>query len=175
MYNTSSVAFRASQSLFHKVLFSVLQAPLPWHDNTPVGHVSRFSADFNVSDAQIGGDLLATLKHSMEMAAALNAGTIANPCLLIITVILLKMYLWCARRFIKLSRQLKGLENVAKGPLLEELESTISGLSSVRVFGQVDLALERFQDKVRRHTRAFWHLRLLNRWLSFRVNVMDAS
>ncbi|KAE8139552.1 hypothetical protein BDV38DRAFT_280905 [Aspergillus pseudotamarii] len=99
IYTTSSAAFRASQSLFHKVLFSVLHLLLPWHDNAPVGYVlSRFSTDVNILDAQVGGDRFATLKHSMEMAAALIAGTIANPYLLIITATLLTMYLWCARR-----------------------------------------------------------------------------
>ncbi|OGM47756.1 hypothetical protein ABOM_003274 [Aspergillus bombycis] len=147
-----------------------------WHDNTPLGHVlSRFSADFNALDAQVGTELCATFEYTMDVAAALIAGTIANPILLIITIILLTMYFWCARRYIKASRQLKDLENDAKGPLLEELESTISGLSSVRAFGQVDVAVQRFQDKVGRHACAFWHLWLLNRWLGFRVNVMGAA
>ncbi|KAB8221167.1 ABC transporter type 1, transmembrane domain-containing protein [Aspergillus novoparasiticus] len=158
------------------MLSSVLHAPLPWHDNMLLGHVlSRFSDDFNVLDAQVGGQLCATLEYSTDVAAALIAGTIANPFLLIITIILLTMYFRYARRYIKASRQLKDLENDAKGPLLEELESTISGLSSVRAFGQVDLAVQRFQDKVGRHARAFWHLWLLNRWLGFRINVMGAA
>ncbi|KAE8328472.1 P-loop containing nucleoside triphosphate hydrolase protein [Aspergillus sergii] len=176
IYITFSVTFRASQSLFHKMLSSMLHAPLPWHDNTSLGHVlSRFSADFNVLDAQVGGQLCTTLEYLTDVATALIAGTIANPFLLIITTILLTMYLWCARQYIKASRQLKDLGNDAKGPLLEELESTISGLSSVRAFGQVNLAVQRFQDKVGRHARAFWHLCLLNRWLGFRINVMGAA
>ncbi|KAB8259983.1 P-loop containing nucleoside triphosphate hydrolase protein [Aspergillus pseudonomiae] len=176
IYSTSSVALRASQNLFHKVLSSVLRAPLQWHDNTPLGHVlSRFSADFNALDAQVGTELCSTFEYAMDVAAALIAGTIANPALLIITIVLLTMYFWFARRYIKASRQLKDLENDAKGPLLEELESTISGLSSVRAFGQVDVAVQRFQDKVGLHARAFWHLWLLNRWLAFRVNVLGAA
>ncbi|KAB8277924.1 P-loop containing nucleoside triphosphate hydrolase protein [Aspergillus minisclerotigenes] len=135
--------------LFHKILSSVLRAPLPWHDNTPLGHVlSRFSADYNVLDTQVGSELCATLEYTTDVATALIAGTIANPFLLILTTILLTMYFWCARRYIKASRQLKDLESDAKGPLLEELESTI---------------------------RAFWHLWLLNRWLGFRINLMDAA
>ncbi|GAB1195950.1 hypothetical protein APSETT444_005215 [Aspergillus pseudonomiae] len=143
---------------------------------TEGGHVlSRFSADFNALDAQVGTELCSTFEYAMDVAAALIAGTIANPALLIITIVLLTMYFWFARRYIKASRQLKDLENDAKGPLLEELESTISGLSSVRAFGQVDVAVQRFQDKVGLHARAFWHLWLLNRWLAFRVNVLGAA
>lgn len=80
----------------------------------------------------------------------------------------------CARRFIAASRQLKSLENAAKASPLEHIDSIISGLSTVRAFGQVGPATQQFWDKVGRHARAFWHLWLLNRWLAFRINVLGA-
>lgn len=157
------------------MLCAVLQAPLQWHDTVPLGSIlGRFSADFNVIDVRVGDDLRATLEYTMDVAMAVIAGTIANPFLLIVSALLFSIYMWYARRFIAASRQLKTLENTAKGPLLEHIDSILSGLSTVRAFGQVDLAALEFQDAVGRHARAFWHLWLLNRWLGFRVNIIGA-
>ncbi|THC96598.1 hypothetical protein EYZ11_003938 [Aspergillus tanneri] len=175
-YFSLSAAFRASQSLFRQMLFAVLRAPIQWYDTVPMGHIlSRFSADFNALDSRVGVELRATLEYSMDVAMAMIAGTIVNPMLLLVSAVLLTVYFWCARWFITASRHLKGLENAAKGPLLEDLDTTIGSLSSVRAFGQVNLAIERFQEKVGRHARAFWHLWLLNRWLGFRINIIGAA
>ena len=175
-YFSLSTALRASQRLFRQLLSAVLRAPIQWHDATPFGNIlSRFSADFNILDSRQGDDLRATLEYGMDVAMAMVAGAIVNPMLIIVSAILLTIYILCARRFISASRQLKRLENTAKGPILEHLDACLSGLSTVRAFGQVNQAMEEFQNKVSRHGRAFWNLWLLNRWLGFRVNILGAA
>lgn len=175
-YFSLSTALRASQRLFRQMLSAVLRAPIQWHDATPFGNIlSRFSADFNVLDSRQGDDLRATLEYVMDVAMAMVAGAIVNPMLIVVSAILLVVYILCARRFISASRQLKRLENTAKGPILEHLDACLNGLSTVRAFGQVNLAMEQFKNKVSRHGRAFWHLWLLNRWLGFRVNILGAA
>lgn len=174
-YFSFSTALRASRRLFRKMLWAVLRAPLQWHDTVPLGNIlSRFSADFNVLDVRVGDDLHATLEYTMDVAMAVMAGAIVNPFMLIISGLLAIVYILYARRFIAASRQLKALENAAKGPVLEHIDTILSGLSTVRAYGQVDLATRKFQDNVGRHARAFWHLWLLNRWLGFRINIIGA-
>ncbi|KAL4938914.1 P-loop containing nucleoside triphosphate hydrolase protein [Aspergillus oleicola] len=174
-YFALSAALRASQRLFRKMLFTVLQAPLQWHDSVRLGDIlSRFSADTNVLDMRVGDDLRATLEYSMDVALAVIAGAIVSPSFLGIAVVLLIVYLWFARRFVTASRQLKSLENAIKAPPLEHLDTTISGLSTVRAFGHADIAMQQFSAAVGRHARAYWHLWLLNRWLGIRINVIGA-
>lgn len=175
-YFSLSAALRASQQLFRKMLWAVVRAPLQWHDTVSLGSVvSRFSADFNILDVRVGDDLRATLEYSMDVLMAVAAGAIVNPLLLIISALLLGIYVRYASRFVPVSRQLKALENEAKGPILEQMNNTRSGLTTVRAFGQVNIASDEFKYAVSRHARAFWHLWLLNRWLGFRINIIGAA
>lgn len=64
---------------------------------------------------------------------------------------------------------------MAKAPPLEHTDTILSGLSTVRAFGQIDIATQQFREKISCHARAFWHLWLLNRWLSFRINLIGAG
>lgn len=158
------------------MLWAVVRAPLQWHDAVPLGNVvSRFSADFNILDVRVGDDLRATLEYSMDVFMAVAAGAIANPLLLIISAFLLGMFVRYASRFIPVSRQLKTLENEGKSPILEHMNNIRNGLTTLRAFGQVKAASDEFQNAVSRHARAFWHLWLLNRWLSFRINIIGAA
>ncbi|KAI9375065.1 P-loop containing nucleoside triphosphate hydrolase protein [Aspergillus egyptiacus] len=175
-YFSLSAALRASQQLFRKMLWAVVRAPLQWHDTVSLGSVvSRFSADLNILDVRVGDDLRATLEYSMDVLMAVAAGAMVNPLLLIISALLIGVYVRYARRFIPVSRQLKALENEAKGPILEHMNNTRSGLTTVRAFGQAQIASDEFKDAVSRHARAFWHLWLLNRWLGFRINIIGAA
>ncbi|KAF9893974.1 hypothetical protein FE257_008945 [Aspergillus nanangensis] len=175
-YFSLSAALRASQQLFRKMLWAVIRAPLHWHDQVPMGNIlSRFSADLNILDVRVGDDLRATLEYSIDVFMAVVAGAIVNPLLLIISAVLFGIYIRYASRFVPVSRQLKAVENAAKGPILEHMNSIHSGLTTVRAFGQVNVASEKFQDAVSRHARAFWHLWLLNRWLGFRINIIGAA
>ncbi|KAH8433204.1 uncharacterized protein LDX57_010838 [Aspergillus melleus] len=175
-YLSLSAALRASQSLFRKMLSATLQAPLQWHEQVPLGDIiSRFTADISVLDMRVGDDLRATLEYTMDVVLAIVAGAIVNPFLLVISSLLLALYFWCARRFVAASRKLKVLENASKAPPLEYIDNTFNGLSTVRAFGQENIAMQEFCTKVGHHARAYWHLWLLNRWLGFRVNVLGAT
>ncbi|KAL4987390.1 P-loop containing nucleoside triphosphate hydrolase protein [Aspergillus falconensis] len=175
-YVSMSAALRASKQMFCQLLLAVLRAPLHWHDTVSLGDIiSRFSADINILDTRMGDDLRATLEYSTEVLMAVVAGAIANPFLLLVSAALMALYFIFAQRFVPASRHMKSLENSAKGPVLEEIDMALSGLSTLRAYGQANIASAQFRDKVNRHARAYWHLWLLNRWLGFRINVIGAA
>lgn len=158
------------------MLSATLQAPLQWHEQVPLGDIlSRFTADISVLDMRVGDDLRATLEYTMDVVLAIVAGAIVNPFLLGISALLLALYFWCARRFVAASRKLKVLENASKAPPLEYIDNIFNGLSTVRAFGQENIAMQVFCTKIGHHARAYWHLWLLNRWLGFRINVLGAT
>lgn len=125
-------------------------------------------------DTRVGDDLLATLEFSMNVMTAILAGSIVNPVLIIVAACLLGVYIWLSGEYLIASRKMKYLENAAKGPILENIDAGINGISTIRAYAQTGLFIRQFQAKVNDHTRAFWHLWLVNRWLGFRINLLGA-
>ncbi|OJI99661.1 hypothetical protein ASPVEDRAFT_163771 [Aspergillus versicolor CBS 583.65] len=175
-YFTFRVAFQASRNLFHRMLRSILRAPLQWHDDVPFGQVlNRFSSDLNVVDSRMGEDLRSTFEFTTEVAMGMFAGILVNPVLLVVAVFLTAVYLHYSRTYLTASRQIKRLESEAKSPIFDHFDTCLSGLPVIKAFGKVDEYRRQFRQKVDSHARAFWHLWLLNRWLGFRINMIGAA
>ena len=55
-------SMKASRTLFDKLTYTILRAPLRWLDTVPVGRIlNRFTADFVVVDSKMGSDLVGDL------------------------------------------------------------------------------------------------------------------
>lgn len=153
----------------------LLRAPLQWYDSVAFGAIlSRFSSDFAILDTRVGDDLQATLEFSMNVMIAILAGSIVNPMMIIVATCLLGVYIWLSAEYLIASRKVKHLENAAKGPIIEHIDASINGISTIRAYAQTGHFIRQFQTKVNDHARAFWHLWLLNRWLGFRINFLGA-
>lgn len=158
------------------MLYTVLRAPLQWHDDVPFGRVlNRFSSDFNIVDSHVGEDLRSTLEFITDMAMAMLAGILVNPALLVVAALLTVLYLHYSKLYLAASRQVKRLESEAKSPIFDHFESCLNGLPVIRAFGKVDEYRQLFRQNVDFHARAFWHLWLLKRWLGFRINMIGAA
>ncbi|KAJ5151547.1 hypothetical protein N7492_009842 [Penicillium capsulatum] len=170
------VAFRASQRLFNQMLHTILRAPLQWHAAIPSGRIlARLSSDVTTIDSRLARDLRNTLDRVADVAMALAAGSLVSPLVLLIAAALILLYHRFAHTYLHASRILNRLMGAAKGPVYEHLDACLAGLPVIRAFGRVDAYRQSFLDKVDAHNRAYFSLRLLHRWLGFRVNMIGAG
>ncbi|RHZ63461.1 uncharacterized protein CDV56_108862 [Aspergillus thermomutatus] len=170
------VAFRASQRLFNQMLRTILRAPLQWHAATPSGRIlARFSSDVTVIDSRLAKDLRNTLDRVADVAMALAAGSLVSPLVLLVAAALVLLYLRFAHTYLRASRMLNRLTSAAKGPIYGHFDACLAGLPVIRAFGRVDAYRRSLLDKVDNHSRAYWSLRLLTRWLGFRINMIGAA
>lgn len=169
------VSFRASQRLFNQMLHTILRAPLQWHAAVPSGRIlARLSSDVTTIDSRLARDLRNTLDRVADVAMAIAAGSLVSPLVLLIAAALVLLYHRFAHTYLHASRILNRLTSAAKGPIYEHLDVCLAGLPVIRAFGRVDAYRASFLDKVDAHSRAYFTLRLLNRWLGFRVNMIGA-
>ena len=64
-------------------------------------------------------------------------------------------------------RELQRLESLSKGPVVSHLTETLSGLSTVRAFGQQRRFLQTMYEQIDSHSAAVLVLNSTNRWLGF--------
>jgi ABC-type multidrug transport system fused ATPase/permease subunit len=68
-------AIRASRVLFDNLCFTVLRTPLRWVDTVPLGRIlNRFTADFEVIDARLSGDISGGLHAFLQLCGIITAG-----------------------------------------------------------------------------------------------------
>lgn len=66
-----------------------------------------------------------------------------------------------------MDRELQRLESLTKGPVVSHLTETLSGLSTVRAFGQQRRFLHTMYEHIDAHTTTLLVLNTTNRWLGF--------
>ena len=66
------------------------------------------------------------------------------------------------------------LESITKSPVLEQLDSILSGLPTIRAWTKSNDYKESMYTRIDNHARCVWHLWLFNRWLSMRFAAIGA-
>ena len=168
-------SIRASKDLFEQLLYAILRAPLRWLDTVPVGRVlNRFTSDFNMIDSRISMDLGFMLSNIMQVLEVIIAGLFVSPWMIAFALSLLSICVHYATRYLTGAREVKRLESNAKSPIFEQFGSALLGIGTIRAFDKAHEYVERMFMRIDQHARAYWHLWLFNRWLSFRLNMVGA-
>lgn len=163
-------SIRASKKLFESIAHAILHAPLRFLDTTPVGRiVNRFTADFNLIDSRISYDVMFTMHSGISALAVVIAGIFVSPIMLLFAVVLLMGCLWYALRYLSAAREVKRLESNAKSPVFEQFGSVLTGIGTIRAFDKAEEYIQRMDQKINSHCRAYYHLWLFNRWMGLRV------
>ncbi|RSL88049.1 hypothetical protein CEP51_001928 [Fusarium floridanum] len=170
-----SASLRASRELFNQLLFSVLNAPVEWFDHVPVGRIlNRFSTDINLIDSKLGYDIGAMIHRFLEVIGIAISGLFATPLTAIFSLIPIVGGVYYAPRYLVAARDIKRLESSTMSPVLEHFGTSISGLMTIRAFGNMTWCISRMQMLLDRHGQASWHLWLFNRWFNLRMSLTGA-
>lgn len=168
-------ALRASERLFQQCLRGVLGAPLQWLDTVPIGQIlNRFSADLNIVDSRLCLSLMQLLAAGLECGSVVVAGVIVNPLSIIPIVPLASACVYFSSVYLVAAREMKRMESIARSPIYEKFNSSLTGLWTIRAYGKSNIYIEQMRQLVDAHARAYWHQWLLARWLGTRVNITGA-
>ena len=188
-------SLRASRHLFGSMTMAMLHAPLRWLDTVPKGRIlNRFTADFNVIDSALATDLVMFVHSGLQLTGIVVAGALISPWLLLIFVPLLAVCILYARMYLAGARDVKRLrksnsiltltahgfltrnssESVKKSPILEQIDSLLSGLATIRAWDRCRSYTDDIYSKIDDHARCVWHLWLFNRWLGIRFAVIGS-
>lgn len=144
-YFVFMASLKASRTLFDKLTYSILRAPLRWLDTVPVGRIlNRFTADFAVVDSRMGNDVGFMLYQVIQLVGIILAGLFVSPYMLLSALGLLVLCLFVALRFLTGAREVKRLESNAKSPIYEQFGSALAGIATIRAFAKADDYVDRY-------------------------------
>jgi len=166
---------RASLTLHQRLLGNILRATFRFFDSTPLGQLTnRFSKDVQSIDQEVAPVAVGFLHSATSVLTIVVLITVITPGFLIPGCFIAVLYVLTGMFYIRSSRDLKRLESVQRSPLFQHFGETLTGVVTIRAYGDESRFVNDSNNKVNTHNRPFIYLWATNRWLAFRVDCAGA-
>ncbi|GAA6031091.1 hypothetical protein JCM8097_004000 [Rhodosporidiobolus ruineniae] len=169
--STTIIGYNLSRSLHQGAITGVLRAPMSFFDTQPQGRVmNRFSKDIDTIDN--------TLNDSFRMFMATASGVVGSVVLiaivqhwfLLVVAGVLCLYGFAASFYRQSARELKRLDNLLRSSLYAHFSETLSGLATVRAYGESGKFLKQNEAYIDLEDRAYFLTVINQRWLGLRLD-----
>ncbi|KAI8849966.1 P-loop containing nucleoside triphosphate hydrolase protein [Chytridium lagenaria] len=178
MYGVFGIAIMTAHNLniHDKLLKTILGAPLRFFEVTPIGRIlNRFSKDVSAVDNDVMRSISWFTERNFAALSILIVIAYGAPAFLVAIPPIVFFFRQVAVRYLKTSRELKRLESVSRSPLYSQFSETLSGVATIRAYGQSGRFSKQSQEKVDSNHRAYYLLWASNRWLTIRTDFISAS
>lgn len=166
---------RASWHIHEKLLTSILRAKFRFFDSTPLGQLTnRFSKDIQALDQEVAPVAIGLLHSAASVLTIVILISVITPGFLIPGFFITIMYVLTGLFYIRSSRDLKRIEAVQRSPLFQHFGETLSGVVTIRAYGDESRFIQESHQRVNTHNRPFIYLWATNRWLAFRIDIAGA-
>jgi len=165
----------ASNRIHRRLMESISHAKFRFFDSTPLGQImNRFSKDIEAIDQEIAPVAVGVVHCLASVITIVVLITVILPGFLIPGIFISGLYFLIGRFYISSSRDLKRLESVQRSPLYQQFGETLTGMTTIRAYGDEQRFIRENLTKLNTHARPYFYLWSTNRWLAFRVDVVGA-
>lgn len=163
----------ASKRLHVELMQSVTRARFKFFDVTPLGQMmNRFSKDLEAVDQEIAPTAIGVLTCGLSLIVTVVLITVITPGFLIAAVLIAALFYGVSVFYLRASRDLKRLESVQRSPLFQQFGETLSGMTTIRAYGDERRFIMDNLNKVNTQNRPFIYLWACNRWLALRADLL---
>ncbi|XP_073094645.1 cystic fibrosis transmembrane conductance regulator isoform X1 [Manis javanica] len=162
-----------SKILHHKMLHSVLQAPMSTLNTLKAGAIlNRFSKDIAILDDLLPLTIFDFIQLLLIVIGAVAVVSVLQPYIFLATVPVIAAFILLRAYFLHTSQQLKQLESEGRSPIFTHLVTSLKGLWTLRAFGRQSYFETLFHKTLNLHT-ANWFLYLSTlRWFQMRIEMI---
>ncbi|KAF8969223.1 ABC transporter [Flammula alnicola] len=169
------LTYFASQRLHKVAIKRVMHAPMSFFETTPLGRImNRFSKDIDTIDNLLGDSLRMFMATFSSILGAIILISIVLPWFLIGVFVILLGYIYAAAFYRASARELKRLDAVLRSSLYSHFSESLSGLATIRAYGEANRFLLDNERRVDVENRAYWLTVTNQRWLGIRLDLLGA-
>lgn len=163
----------ASWIIHERLMRSVTRAQFKFFDVTPLGQLmNRFSKDLEAVDQEVASIAIGVMSCALAILVTVALISAITPGFLIAGVFIGALYFMVGKFYLKSSVDLKRLESVQRSPLFQQFGETLTGITTIRAYGDEKRFIRDNMLRVNTHNRPFIYLWAANRWLAFRMDVI---
>lgn len=166
-------AVRSSNYLHTSILRVILSAPITtFFDTHTIGSIlNRFAKDVETVDTNIPEFMLQLLINWFQVISVFALAIWATYYFAAVMVILLVLFVRLYHYFSNVSRDLKQLESVTRSPIYSSLSETLTGLETIRAFGDTQRFSRNHLQLMENNQRFFFHLWISISWMTVRLEL----
>nr|WOF01072.1 ATP-dependent bile acid permease-like protein [Corynespora cassiicola] len=165
----------ASRRVHERLIQAVTHAKFRFFDQTPLGQLmNRFSKDIEALDQEVAPVAIGVVHCLASIITIVILISVITPGFLIAGFFITVLYALIGGFYLSSSRDLKRLESVHRSPLYQQFGETLSGMTTIRAYGDERRFIRENITKINTQHRPFIYLWAANRWLAFRVDVVGA-
>ncbi|KAF2231876.1 putative ABC transporter [Viridothelium virens] len=165
----------ASRRIHSRLMQSIMHAKFRFFDTTPLGQImNRFSRDIENVDQEIAPVAVGVVHCLFSILTIVILISVITPPFLIAAVLIALLYIGAGYLYINSSRDLKRIESIQRSPLYQQFGETLSGMVTIRAYGDERRFVRDNLSRVNAHNRPFIYVWATNRWLAFRADVIGS-
>ncbi|KAG1734117.1 ABC transporter [Suillus lakei] len=171
----SLLTYYASKQLHRRSIHRVLYAPMSFFETTPLGRImNRFAKDIDTVDNLIGDSLRMLISTASQIIGAIILISIIIPYFLVAAFFILICYYYAALFYRASARELKRLDALLRSSLYSHFSESLSGLTTIRAYGELDRFRVENVELIDVENRAYWLTVVNQRWLGIRLDFLGA-
>ncbi|KII89764.1 hypothetical protein PLICRDRAFT_39929 [Plicaturopsis crispa FD-325 SS-3] len=171
----AALTYFASQRLHQLAIGRVMHAPMSFFETTPLGRImNRFSKDIDTIDNMLGEAFRMFFNTFSSIIGAIILISIILPWFLIAIVCISACYVLAAFFYRASARELKRLDAILRSSLYTHFSESLSGLTTIRAYGEADRFQLVNETRVDVENRAYWLTVTNQRWLGVRLDFLGS-
>ncbi|KAG1899413.1 ABC transporter [Suillus fuscotomentosus] len=169
------LTYYASQQLHGRSIQRVMYAPMSFFETTPLGRImNRFTKDIDTVDNLIGDSFRMLASTSSQIIGSIILISIIIPYFLIVAFFILICYYYAALFYRASARELKRLDALLRSSLYSHFSESLSGLTTIRAYGEFDRFRAENTQLIDVENRAYWLTVANQRWLGIRLDFLGS-
>ncbi|GAA6015204.1 hypothetical protein JCM11491_000503 [Sporobolomyces phaffii] len=165
----------ASKTIYRMLISRILGARIRFFDSTPTGRIlNRLSKDTETIDQDISTTGSFFFFEIFAVIGIVATISVSLPAFLPAAAFISALYWFLGLMYRASSRELKRTESVTKSPIFSLFGEALSGVATLRAYGDGSRFMEQIFSLLDTNNRPFFVLWGVNRWLSIRVDVYGA-
>ncbi|EQB47303.1 ABC transporter [Colletotrichum gloeosporioides Cg-14] len=170
------IASRSGINLHQRLLKAVMHAPLGLFTSTDIGSITtRFSQDIGLVDRNLPLALVVSLASFFTCIGKAFLIASASWYIVISFPVLILVFYFIQRAYLRTSRQLRFLDLEEKAPVYTHFLETLSGLPTIRAHAATTPSIAHSHTLIDRSQRPFYILLLTQQWLTLVLDLTTTA
>ncbi|KAF7375203.1 ABC protein [Mycena sanguinolenta] len=165
------LSMTAAKNLHHNSVYNILYAPMSFFDTIPMGRIiGIFGRDIDTIDNPLSMSLRMFVLVMSNMTSAILLISVLEHFFIIAAIVVLCGYGYFQQFYASSAREMKRLDAMLRSVLYAHLAESLTGLPTIRSYGEIPRFIERNKYYIDLENRALFLTVTNQRWLAIRLD-----
>ena len=167
---------RAAQKVHDRLADVIIDAPVAFHDVTPVGRIlNRFNRDMVLVDDELPrSGVMFFAQLFLLIAECINIAWSTRGIMIVVIIIAFIVYYYIQSSFRRANTDIQRIESVSRSPIFTDFQGVLLGSPSIRAYGHQERFIQGIEGKLDVNNNVNLAFQWASAWLTVRSDIIAA-